>query len=638
VSSVPGAKSLFDGTPSAIRWQTKGHAINGNPLQYIFEYDNKYQLKKATFGTVTRGTNNCDGGYNYYYHFTASTNYLVDNLVYDVNGNILSKNAAGENGVGTDNFQYNYIPNTNKLASVQSGTSTFYAQYDYNEIGELKQQIKGSITTNITYDAYGLTNNVVRADGKTVAAFNYDERGYRIKKTTYNLSQPAGNESFVTYYVNDISGNVLATYITNSGTVTETEFSIYGASRIGGAEKSGTSPYAYTYELTDHLGNVRATISRAKISVNNIMVADIKTWQDFFPHGSILPGRQGGIAYKHDYQGQFSEKDPETDYNSFELRMYDSKIGRWLCPDPMDQYWSPYMAMGNNPITIIDITGGTGSDGSNSSGFDGSTSGGGSDNSSGGDNQFVHHAFNGGGAKPATDPTNPSSNERPGINFNPGNTSIQTAGTWGNDGNMNEGGKDFAIPIAFPDQTAKVNQEKGLLRHVLGDKELPVGHAGVIIVDGETGETNYFDFGRYDQRNKTLGQRSSGYGVVRSSKTVPALKLPNAKIENGEIKNFNEIVSALADNKLFDGYGKMTASLYKGLEYNSMKSFARNLESKGFIKFGGYVGPGKNTNYCARFAREVISAGGGRFGPSVFTGPQNVTSTAQRNDSSVSEF
>jgi len=40
------------------------------------------------------------------------------------------------------------------------------------------------------------------------------------------------------------------------------------------------------------------------------------------------------------------------------LRQYDSRLGRWLTKDPMGQYASPYMAMGNNPVSFIDPSGG----------------------------------------------------------------------------------------------------------------------------------------------------------------------------------------------------------------------------------------------------------------------------------------
>jgi RHS repeat-associated protein len=52
------------------------------------------------------------------------------------------------------------------------------------------------------------------------------------------------------------------------------------------------------------------------------------------------------------------EKDGETNFTNFELRQYDPRLGRWFNPDPMGQFYSPYLAMGNNPISMTDPTGG----------------------------------------------------------------------------------------------------------------------------------------------------------------------------------------------------------------------------------------------------------------------------------------
>jgi RHS repeat-associated protein len=66
--------------------------------------------------------------------------------------------------------------------------------------------------------------------------------------------------------------------------------------------------------------------------------------------------------YRFGYQGQFAEKDEETGWNHFELREYDPVIGRWLVIDPANQYCSPYVAFGNNPLSRVDPDGGADGD------------------------------------------------------------------------------------------------------------------------------------------------------------------------------------------------------------------------------------------------------------------------------------
>ncbi len=69
-----------------------------------------------------------------------------------------------------------------------------------------------------------------------------------------------------------------------------------------------------------------------------------------------MPNRNIEGNYRYKYQGQ--EKDPETGMEAFELRLWDSRIGRWITTDPYRQHASPYLGMGNNPLNLIDPNGG----------------------------------------------------------------------------------------------------------------------------------------------------------------------------------------------------------------------------------------------------------------------------------------
>ena len=53
-----------------------------------------------------------------------------------------------------------------------------------------------------------------------------------------------------------------------------------------------------------------------------------------------------------------TQKRGESRSIGIELRMYDGRVGRWMTTDPYSQYFSPYLAMGNNPIQMIDPDGG----------------------------------------------------------------------------------------------------------------------------------------------------------------------------------------------------------------------------------------------------------------------------------------
>jgi RHS repeat-associated protein len=68
--------------------------------------------------------------------------------------------------------------------------------------------------------------------------------------------------------------------------------------------------------------------------------------------------REGQLANPYQYQGDYSEFDDETGWNDFALRSYDPQTGRFINADPYDQFASPYVGMGNDPIIMVDPNGG----------------------------------------------------------------------------------------------------------------------------------------------------------------------------------------------------------------------------------------------------------------------------------------
>lgn len=79
---------------------------------------------------------------------------------------------------------------------------------------------------------------------------------------------------------------------------------------------------------------------------------------DYYPGGMPMPNRNVEGNYRYGYQGEYAEKEEIGSTNSFELRLYDSRINRWLTTDPEGQYHSPYLSMGNNWVNQVDPDGG----------------------------------------------------------------------------------------------------------------------------------------------------------------------------------------------------------------------------------------------------------------------------------------
>ena len=139
----------------------------------------------------------------------------------------------------------------------------------------------------------------------------------------------------------------MATYEkANRSNLTQVELPVYGNNRIGVLTRGDLHT---TYELTDHLGNVRVLFGK-----DSDGKVQLEGYTDYYPYGMVMPNRQYklGNRYRFGYQGQFAEKDEETGLDHFEARDYDSRLGRWLVPDPAGQFWNPYLAMGNNPVRV----------------------------------------------------------------------------------------------------------------------------------------------------------------------------------------------------------------------------------------------------------------------------------------------
>ena len=281
----------------------------------------------------------------------ADGDYTVSGLTYDANGNIqtLNRNKNTENGSNAmDALSYSYYPDGNRLQWVDdSVTQTTNADdikdqdgnnYLYNEIGQLIENTAEGVT--YTYNASGLVTEIQKNTVPLVRLY-YNDRGQRVKKESYNITD--GSLIQTTWYVRDASGSVMGIYSNN----TLTEQPVYGLSRLGIYFRQND---ATVYQLTDHLGNVRALAG----------IGGINGATDYYPGGMPMPNRQfvGPEGYRYGYQGDFAETDPETGKPAFELRLYDLRINRWLTTDPYKVHPSPYLGMANNPVITIDPDGG----------------------------------------------------------------------------------------------------------------------------------------------------------------------------------------------------------------------------------------------------------------------------------------
>ena len=135
------------------------------------------------------------------------------------------------------------------------------------------------------------------------------------------------------------------------------------------------------FELSNHLGNVLVTVSDKKLAVpifcdptidrtcvpNTIVgyyyKADVITAGDYAPFGMALVGRkyENGGKYRYGFNGKENDKDAGEGVQDYGLRIYDSRLGRFLSEDPLTKaypWYTPYQFAGNDVIRNIDLDGG----------------------------------------------------------------------------------------------------------------------------------------------------------------------------------------------------------------------------------------------------------------------------------------
>lgn len=195
--------------------------------------------------------------------------------------------------------------------------------------------------------------------------FNYDAQGNRIGKI---VELNSGAKSYI-WYVRDAQGNMMATYEASGSSsnlsdldLSLTERPLYGGSRLGiyqqdvnvdggPADMSDSLAVKYYrgyrhYELSNHLGNVLATITDKKKGVdensNGIVDyydADVTSAQDYYPFGMVMPGRNwSSSTYRYGFNGKENDNEIKGTGNQqdYGMRIYDPRLGRFLSVDPFN--------------------------------------------------------------------------------------------------------------------------------------------------------------------------------------------------------------------------------------------------------------------------------------------------------------
>ncbi|RPD38059.1 RHS repeat domain-containing protein [Chitinophaga barathri] len=385
-----GFKPLYNGNISAM---SVNNPKAGEALLYGYSYD---VLNRITRLDAAKGLTPVTNTWN-----PIAVSDFAERITYDPNGNILRYIRNGNQTwanmpLEMDKLHYHYLSGTNRLGYItDSVPSNAYdedideqlpSNYSYDQVGNLTQDQHEGIT--VEWLPMGKIKKVLKGDTLSIT-YRYDVAGNRISKLVNGVE---------TRYIRDASGNVMSIYVEednnyNNGKLTQREVHLYGSNRIGLSEYStnvedgsmgGTIvlPNLGTginsnfrrrekiFELSNHLGNVLATVRDSKAAVDNgagvidYYVADVLSAQDYYPFGMQMVGRSFSSGkYRYGFNGKENDNEIKGEGNQqdYGMRIYDPRIGRFLSVDPLTKsfpFYSPYQFAGNKPIWAVDLDGG----------------------------------------------------------------------------------------------------------------------------------------------------------------------------------------------------------------------------------------------------------------------------------------
>jgi len=160
---------------------------------------------------------------------------------------------------------------------------------------------------------------------------------------------------------------------------------------------------------------------------------------------------------------------------------------------------------------------------------------------------------------------------------------------------------DTALVIAWPQCTARSDESLTKMFYKAGiikNLNMRVGHAAICLINPQTLEVLYYDFGRY------VSPR--GFGRARSKFSDPDLILKvKAQFDaQKNLLNVEQIARELDSNsKYTHGAGPLLFSISKSINFGKAKEYADHIVMKGFFPYNGLD---KSASNCARYVFETI--------------------------------
>jgi RHS repeat-associated protein len=336
------ATPQYNGNIATVQWKSAPYTAGSSPVTpvkqtYDYGYDNLNRLTAAVSSTNTSNPKD---------------NFYGENVTYDNMGNISSLGRYDNIGnartqIDTLTYTYSfYRLNQVDDGSPYTGTAGFTElvkqinEYTYDGNGnQLRDQNKG--ISSISYNLLNLPQTITKNDGSTVV-YVYSASGNKLRKL-----YTAGGTTTTTEYDNGIQYDNSTTNVS------------FIQTEEGRARHSGTT-YTYEYDLKDHLGNTRITLTPDPVDLTQ-QTSKILQENDYYPFGYGIQSMQVVVpSPKNEYLYNHKELQEETGLYDYGARFYDPVIGRWNSVDPLAEKmrrFSPYNYGDDNPIRNIDPDG-----------------------------------------------------------------------------------------------------------------------------------------------------------------------------------------------------------------------------------------------------------------------------------------
>lgn len=353
-------KRLYNGNIGQTLWNSQSPVTGSNPISSVYTY---------TYDALNRITSATDN----------TTNYNLDLVEYDKNGNIQRLKRKGHTNVGAttfglmDDLDYAY-DNDNRLLSVTDAVITpalmkgefkdgnkvgndYYYDNNGNMVSDLNKYIGTSTVPGIIYNHLNLPVQIsIDGSGNNgTISYIYDATGTKLRKIATDIGE---SSMTTTDYAGASTGS--ATLVYENG-----QLQFFGHPE-GYVIPDGQGGYDYVYQYRDHLDNIRLSYTDADGNGSINPSTEIIKESHFYPFGMVHKGYNnvvnpvGSSFHKYDYQNQERQDELGLNWLQFKYRMHDPEIGRFISIDPLAEDYvhnSTYAFAENKVIKYNELEG-----------------------------------------------------------------------------------------------------------------------------------------------------------------------------------------------------------------------------------------------------------------------------------------